>query len=379
MNDLLAKISSSFKGLFSKDQASVIGVDIGPSSIKVVQLKRKAGRAVLETYGALALGPYAGFEVGRATRLPPQKIAEALVDLMREANITSRKGGLSIPMASSLLNIIQVPAVDEKQLAQMVPLEARKYIPIPISEVSLDYWVIPKDENSLVDTTDAMDKNGSTGQEKLDVLLVVIHNDAIAHTQEIIKLANLEPSFFEIEIFSTIRAVLDHESQPTMIIDVGAGSTKLYIVDRGILRSSHIITRGSQDLTLALSKSLGVTINEAEMIKRTKGLSVGNENADASNVLTSTLNFIFAETSRVVLNYQKKFGKNIGKIVLTGGGASLKGLAELAERELQTPVVPADPFAKIEAPAFLEKVLKEAGPEFAVAVGLALRKLQDLD
>lgn len=352
--------------LFKKGESSVIGVDIGPSSIKVVQLKKQNGRAVLETYGALALGPYAGIEVGRATRLPPQKLAEAVIDLLREASVTSKQAGLSIPMSSSLVNVIQVPEVDQKQLAQMIPIEARKYIPISISEVSLDWWVIPKDADQ--------EKDG-----KLDVLLVVIHNDALQQARDVIKLSALDTSFFEIEIFSTIRAVLEHEPDPAMIVDLGAGSTKLYIVDRGILRASHIVTRGSQDFTIALSQSLGITIEEAEVMKREKGLLAGAENTELAGVMTSSINLIFSEANRVLLNYQKKFHKNVAKVVLTGGGAMLKGFAELANKELQTPVVSADPFAKIQSPAFLEKVLKDAGPEFAVAVGLALRRLQEID
>ena len=323
MENPFKKILASLSGLgniFKKGETSVIGVDIGPSSIKIVQLKKKGGKAALETYGALALGPYAGIEVGRATRLPAEKIAEALLDVIREANITSKSGGLSIPMSSSLLSIIQVPAVSQKELTQLIPLEARKYIPIPISEVALDWWVIPKEDSGMTDfapVAGASDANQV--KEKINVLLVVIHNDAITQVQEIIRLANLNASFFEIEIFSTIRAVLDHEPEPVMILDMGSGSTKLYIVDKGVLRTSHIITRGSQDLTIALSKALSISVEEAEVVKRQKGLLVGTENAEAAGVMTSTISFMFTEANRVLLNYQKKYNKNVSKIVLTGG------------------------------------------------------------
>jgi type IV pilus assembly protein PilM len=388
--------------IFGGKELSVIGVDIGPSSIKVVELKKQKGKAILKTYGALALGPYAGIEVGRATHLPPEKIAEALLDLLREANTSTKLSGLSIPMSSSLLTVIEVPTLDPKQLAQIIPIEARKYIPVPITEVALDWMVIPKEQVGLSDFENADDRSPQSESlqkktEKAEVMLVVIHNDAIAQTQEIIKLSNLQTSFFEVEIFSTIRAVLDRETEPVMIFDMGAGSTKLYIVDRGILKNSHIITRGSQDLTLAISKSMGMSIEEAEVLKRSKGLLIGANAPNADNqqgslmggenrintsgttdVMNSTLNFLFSEANRVILNYQKKYNKNIHKVILTGGGVALKGFLELAKSNLQTDVVPADPFAKIEAPAFLANVLKQAGPEFAVAVGLAIRKLQEI-
>jgi type IV pilus assembly protein PilM len=382
-------MDNPFKKLFTKTVDSVLGVDIGPSSIKVVQLKKKKGRAVLETYGALALGPYADIEVGRATHLQPDKIAEALIDLLRESSTTTKKSGLSIPMSSSLVVPIEVPAVDEKQLAQIIPLEARKYIPIPVSEASLDWWIIPKEQSGIEEfeseaQQEAARKATVSGAvpakriEKMNILLVVIHNEAIAHAQEIVKLSGLDTSFFEIEIFSVLRAVLDRETDPVMILDLGAGSTKMYIVDRGILRISHIITRGSQDLTLVISQSLGLSIDDAEALKREKGLALGAENIQLMPVMTASFDYVFSEANRTILNYQKKYNKNLNKVVLTGGGAGLRGFLELAKKEFQTEVVLANPFAKVEAPAVLENVLREAGPEFSVAVGLALRKLQEL-
>jgi Tfp pilus assembly PilM family ATPase len=102
-------------------------------------LRKKGGKAVLETYGELALGPYAKAEIGQATNLPTEKIIEALSDLMREkeVNITTNKCGIAIPFSSSLMSLIEMPMLPYKQLASMVPLEARKYIPVPISEVTL--------------------------------------------------------------------------------------------------------------------------------------------------------------------------------------------------------------------------------------------------
>jgi Tfp pilus assembly PilM family ATPase len=90
------------------------------------------------------------------------------------------------------------------------------------------------------------------------------------------------------------------------------------------------------------------------------------------------LDYIFAEAARVLLGYQRKYNKNIGKVVLSGSGVLLKGLPELAKKTFQTEVVLADPFGKVEYPAFLASVLKDAGPGFAVALGLALRKLQEV-
>src|SRR5579872_5423334 len=121
----------SLSNIFNKETHSVLGIDIGSSSIKLVQLRRERGRAILETYGAIALGPYAGVEIGRATQLPASKVAEALKDVIKEANVTSADAGFAIPYASSLVSVVKLPSAAEGKLDQTMPLEARKYIPVP--------------------------------------------------------------------------------------------------------------------------------------------------------------------------------------------------------------------------------------------------------
>jgi type IV pilus assembly protein PilM len=370
-------MANFFSKLFGHKTKSVIGVDVGSSSIKVVQLSRKDGHAVLETYGELALGPYGGVEVGRSTNLPPEKISEALVDVIRESKATATSAGLAIPFGSSLITAIEMPAAMQKQFPQMIPLEARKYIPVPITEVALDWWVIPK---STVKATNFADEAEKAAQnEKVDVLLVAIHNEMLNRYQTIVNQANLLTSFFEIEIFSSIRSVADQDVTSQMIVDLGAATTKVYIVEQGVIRASHIINRGAQDVTLALSRALGVSVQNAEIMKRDMSQVPADRQNDAANVISVTLDFIFAEAHQVMLAYQRKYGKDVPKAILVGGGAMLKGILPFAETHLQTKVVLGDPFGKTESPAFLAEVLKTTGPEFAVSVGIALRKLTELD
>ena len=378
-----------FSKFFNQGESSALGVDIGSSAIKIVQIKKKNGQAVLETYGELALGPYVGVGVGQAVILTTDKIAQALTDLMREkeVNITTKKCGISIPFASSLMSVIEMPAVSSKQLAVMVPLEARRYIPVPISEVMLDWSVIPKSEVEEEDSSEytATEERSPVVRgagapatlAKVSVLIVAIHNETIARYQEIVAKCGLEAGFFEIEIFSTMRAVLDEALRPVMIMDMGAASTKLYVVERGVIRSSHTINRGSQDITLTISKSLGLSLERAEIMKRQVGAAGKDKNL--TDVIILTLDHIFAEVNSALLAFEKKNNKTVSKVILVGGGSALKGLAELARNNFKTDIVIADPFNKVSAPAFLENILKETGPEFAVAIGLALRKLAEED
>ncbi len=376
-----------FSKFTNRGEPATLGVDIGSSAIKIVQIKKKNGQAVLETYGELALGPYAGLGIGQAVALPPDKIAQALVDLMKEkeVNITTKKCGISIPFASSLMSVIEMPDVSAKQLSVMVPLEARRYIPVPISEVMLDWSIIPKSEVRPEDSQEFStaeagpsfntEASANPALAKIDVLVVAIHQETIARYQEIVTKAGLEAGFFEIEIFSTMRAVLDETLQPVMIIDMGAASTKLYVVERGVIRSSHTINRGSQDITATVSKSLGLTLEQAEVIKREKGALGPDKNL--TDIIVLVLDYIFAEVNNALLAFEKKYNKTVAKIILVGGGSALKGLSELAKNNFKAEVFSADPFSKLSTPAFLTNILRETGPEFAVAIGLALRKLAE--
>jgi type IV pilus assembly protein PilM len=361
-------------GLFDKGSESVVGIDFGSSAIKLVQLRKKGGHALLETYGELALGPYAGVEIGRATNLPMEKRIEALSDLMREANVTTKSAGLSIPLASTLLSLIQVPTVDEKRMAEMVPIEARRYIPVPISEVTLDWWAIPRSEEIFAAPQGSEDHlQDST---KTDVLLVAILNEALERNKQIVRDLNLTNVFYEIEIFAAVRASLDQGIQPVMVLDMGAASTKLYLVEHGIVKDSHIINRGAQDITLSLASTLNIPIAQAEETKRLVGLSSAPEHKQITETITLVLGHIFAEANRVMQSFEKRSNKPLSKIVLTGGGAVLKGFTESAQIHFKTEIVSATPFDKVTGPAYLNpEVLKTIGPEFAVAAGIALRKL----
>ena len=369
---IIRKIFSANK----KRGGSVLGIDIGSSAIKIIQLSEKDGHAVLENYGELALGPYAGLGVGQATSLSKSKIKEALTDLFREANIEGGSVALSVPMGTTLLSLIELPRVDKKQLNSMIPIEARKYIPVPVSEVVLDWWILPKQDNTDENKDDeTIEKKNDFKEEKIEVLLAAIHNDTIDKYKEIQNSLGFTSGLFEIDIFSSIRSVVGKNNSVVMVLDMGAGTTKLAVVDFGILRMQHIINMGSQDLSATLSKMLHIEIDEAEKIKREQGLLSNNEEAFAAMQLP--LNHIFTEVNRFIINYKKKNTRPINKIILTGGGILLKGLPEFVRKNVDVDIEVGNPFSRIETPIFLQDTLKEAGPEFSVAIGLAIKLLQE--
>jgi type IV pilus assembly protein PilM len=381
MDNSLKKIISSgmesLSKIFKRNESSstALGIDIGTSAIKVVQLKKKGGKAILETYGALSLGPYGKAEIGAITNLQTEDIARALIDVIKESNVTTKSGIVAIPSSSSLIFTISLPSkITEDQLPSIVPIEARKYIPVPISEVSLDWFMVPP-EISVFDSSTISEPNSSVNLDpNIEVLVVAIHNDILLRYQDILSKTEIQSNSYEMEIFSNIRSSFGHDLAPILFIDFGASKTKLSIVEGGVVRVFHIVNRGSQDITRNISAALSVPFEEAEKLKRSIGLDKVS-NPQVADIVRLSVDYIFSDTNSVVLAYEKKYNKSISKVILIGGGSLTRGLIEKATENLRTEVVHGDPFAKTEAPAFLRPVLEVSGPEFSVAVGLALRQL----
>ncbi len=378
--NLMASFLDPIVNIFSSaHRGSTLGVDIGTSSIKVVVLEKVDDQAVLVNYGEITLGPRAGVSIGQATSLPPNKIAEALRDILHEAGIVAKHTVLAIPFNASLLSVVELPDVGKKELKSMVPLEARRYIPVPMSEVSLDWWVLPKRSNEGKSQS-AQEGVGATIGGKVDVIIAAINNEVIKKFELIQHEVGISPaaSHFEIEIFSTLRAVVGRDLSPTMVVDIGAGSTKLSLVDEGVVRGSHLISFGGQDITLALSRSQDISFKEAEEIKCRAGIAGDSEGRDVLAVGELIIANIMNEAARFAENYGTKHATKIEKVILVGGGASLKGLELVAKKNFPSATVTiGEPFARVDTPAFLSAAVKELGPRFAVAIGVALKGLEE--
>ena len=375
MNDLLKNLFSKFSKIGGGSENSAVGIDIGSSAIKVVEIKKKEGKAVLETYGAIALGPYADLDAGRVASLPIEKVVLALQEVLKQSGVTGTSLALSIPVQSSLIFTLELPAqIQNTEIATIVPTEARKYIPVPITEVSIDYFILPKKESSFEEMNNA--DLLSEPEDKINVLVVATQNDAVARYRSIVSQCSLTASFFEIEIFSSIRANFEHELSPVLLMDFGASRTKLSIVEFGMVKSYHTIDRGGADISSSISKSLSVPFSEAEKMKKEFGFFGNPVEKSLADIIKVHIDYIFSETNNVLLGYEKKYNRTISKVIFTGGGSLLKGLKEIAVNNFRAEIEIGHPFSKVNAPAFLGKVLETIGPEFAIALGLALRKLQ---
>lgn len=358
------------KGLFSgfQRESHFLGVDVGTSSIKVAQLRKERERAILETYGEISLASYGGVDVGRAAILNSGKLKEAISDITKEAKVNIKNAVISISLRSSFLTIMKIPRLSDDELKEAIPYEARKYIPIPISEVIVDWWVLPPSGKEM-----AKSSIGSGSRDFVDVFLAAVPKDIVANLKSVFLEAGFEVASFEIESFPFARASLRRDLGTVLLIDFGAKSVKFTIADGGAVRVGHNFENGSQDISLMLSQSLGVNFERAEILKREVGLLYNPETKEISKIIGQVVDNINGEGERFLLDWKRAGGQTISKVIVGGGGAMLKNLNDSIIKKYGVEVETANPFSKVVYPAFLESSLREIGATFTNAIGLALK------
>lgn len=348
---------------FAFRSASVAGIDIGTESVKVVQLKKEGDRGVLETYGELKSARYfekdttsgaAGFIGYR-----DESIANLLRDVLREAKVTTRRTVFAIPSTASFVTTIHLPLLPRHELEAAIPFEAKKYIPIPIPEVALDWQILEPD---------------TTGG-RVTVLLAAVPREVVTKFQRIAELLQLDLEAAEIENFSLVRSLLSNDRGVSALIQWGGVVSTITIVDQRRIRSHHNFGRGSREITSAIARSLGVSVERAEAVKREVGFSEKPEEQEIVGVIAPVVDSILADIERVMTVYNRGAKRKIERLVLTGGGAHLKGLVDHVAKRFGLETIVGNPFTHTVFPPFLHPTLKEIAPNFAVAVGLALRDI----
>ncbi len=349
----------------AKKPLHALGVDIGQSTIKVVQLRLEKEKVFLETYGEIALGPYSGFEPGQAVALGDEKILQALEDLFKASKITTRNGVFSIESSSAFISMIEIPNVGDADLKTIIPLEARKYLPIPVSEVQLDFWRLP---SGGVEDTEA--------KKRTQVVLAAVKNTTLEKYQRYAVKLGLENPMFEIEGFSFMRSSLRGDQTIQLFLDIGSQYTTVLLIQAGIILDLHVVSHGSQNSTIQIARALALPVGTAEETKRKFGYLGDVSNPFLQEVMQLSSYPLFGEVARLLLTYERKYNQVVEGIVIGGGGARTPGIVEAIKETIHTPVRIATPFDQIEVPAFLKDMITTIGPSYMVAVGLALKKLK---
>jgi len=354
-------ILSSFTSATSQRPQKVVGIDVGSSSIKVVELEETEKAIMLRTYGELQLGPYAGKALGESAKLEQETLTEALVDVMRESSVTAKDGVLTIPLSASFVTVIPLETTADETIESKLRIEARKYIPVPLSDVTLDWAVLHE--------------YGNDDARVHEVLLAAIQNDAYERYQSLMRAVKMVSQPSEVEVFSTIRSVQQSDDTMKAVIDLGAETNKLYIVRDGSLERIHRVYDGGATCTRRIADMLEVSFEDAENLKRTYRQG-GDRARDIYRAYTSSIERSIQEFKRVIEQYETRQGEQLGGVVLTGGGASFPGVSQYAGDLLARPVTHAAPFDKVAYPAFMEDTLNEIGVSFATALGAALRPFE---
>lgn len=350
--------------LFKKEGVEqAVGIDIGTSSIKVVQLRREKEKIILDTYGEIELGPYAGMVAGQAVHLGEEKTIEAIKDVFREAKITAQEAVFSIDPSAAYVALIKVPKVGDAELRTMIPLEARKYIPVPLSEVQMDWWHIPATIN--------LDKE----DRQTNIVLAAVSNETLTSYNRLVEKLGLKNVEYEIHGYSTLRSVNPDTKGMVLYVDIGAQYTTLSLVYQNTVLDMHVISRGSQDSTLQLSRALSIPIDTAEEAKRTFGYEGDTSNPYIKDVMELSSYPLFGEVARLSLMYERKYNQDIEGIILLGGGARVKGLIDVYNQTVHIAGRIATPFDQVEVPAFLHEMVERVGPTYAIAIGCALKKI----
>ena len=335
-----------------------LGIDIGDSSLKMVELKKKNRRIFLSNYAFSENVKEVNF-----TKLEDvEYLARAINKIRKDSGITASRVTASLPTFAVFSSIINVSVPDKKNLAATINSEAKKVIPMPLEEMTLDWKIIP-------------DKNGRVHNKgNLRVFLTGSPKKLVRKYVDIFKAAKLNLASLETETFSLIRSLIGDDKSTVMIVEIGANSSDLSIVHESIPVLNRSLAVCGATVTKALEEKMGLPYAQAEQFKFDLSLSSAGE--DLPPLIAETLEPVVNEIKYMLDFFHSQNKGNVEKIVLSGGSALLVNLADYLSKRLDLKVIVGDPWNRVRYPEELRPVLSEVGPRLAVAIGLAMREIE---
>ena len=197
--------------LFKRKSKTNLGIDIGASAIKLVELEKIKGRFKLRTYGILPIASYLASKGIKADQNIPKVLDEQMIELLKviikETGAIAKGIRLSVPVYSSFSTLVELPMMPEKEIAAAIPYEAKKYIPVPIDDVVLDWSIIERPEAA---------GPGSS----IKILLVAVLREVIKKYTSLIKSIGMQFEFIEAETFSLARCLIGNDKSPVVLVDI---------------------------------------------------------------------------------------------------------------------------------------------------------------
>jgi len=343
-------------GLFSSStNNSFLGIDIGDSSVKMVELKKKNKKIILSNY---AFSEELGIKFSSIEDI--DNLAKAIVKIKNEVGITAQKATVSLPTFAVFSSVINLYNLDKKSLAEGIHEEAKKVIPLPLEEMILDWKVLPKNDK---------DKNN----KNVKVFLTGSPKKLVKKYVNIFTKAKLSLSSLETETFSLIRSLVGNDNSSVLIAEIGANSTDISLVREKIPVLNRSIDVSGNSVTKTLMQKMNLSFEEAEQMKF--DLSSSSKEGMPDSVLKSVTPII-NEIKYMVEFFNNNYNEKLEKIILSGGSCLLFNFAQYLEDQLDIQVIIGDPWARVYYPPEMKPVLRELGPKLAVAVGLAMREIE---
>jgi type IV pilus assembly protein PilM len=344
--------------IFRKNSES-FGLDIGSSSVKVVQLKDSGNTRTLTAFSTI---PLPVDTIADGSIREPHIVADAIKEAVQRAGAKGSDAAISICGRELIIKKVQIPEVPAKEVHSVVQLEAEHHIPFAIDEVFLDYHTV------------------GTHDGVMDLILVAVKKSKVTEYMSVVEQAGFAPSIVDVDGFALGNQFElnypEEGHEAVALIDIGAAIMKTNVLRGGATIFARDIPFGGNNYTQAIAQRLNISFEQAEAAKLGKDVGVKWE------TLVPPLEAVSRELS---LEVQRTFdyfastaeSERIGKIVLAGGCAQLPGLNEYLSSNWGIPVELARPFERIEvAPAYAEEV-NAVAPALAVAVGLGLRRSGD--
>lgn len=340
-----------------------LGIDFGTSLIKAVELTLEEGKPKLLNYGQVDLARLErGIMTGENSH--DEEVVLYLRALLEKLQPKSEGAYAAMPAFTGLVSLIELPEMDEDDLKEAIQFEAHKYIPSALEDVALSWEVV------------GMHPSAEGGPARMEILLVAALNKEVARYRKYVQDVHLKMNFLELETFSLIRSVIDHEPGVFLVIDIGSRATNLVLVDDGLVKVSRNLDAGGKDVTRTLTDSLSITPERAESLKKSDKDFL---NQPASALVFPALETIASEAKRMLAGYAAKYPeKQCQGVILSGGTARLAGLTDYYARAFGLPVRIGNPWEHIAYDPALTTVIEELGTSFSVALGLALVGIDEI-
>ncbi|MBL6979279.1 MAG: type IV pilus assembly protein PilM [Desulfobacteraceae bacterium] len=356
---------------------SLVGLDIGSHSIKVVEIEHSKLGRILRNFGMIAT-PQDAIVEGSVKDV--EAVSAAIRSLFKNLGIKNKNVAASLSGYSVIAKKIVLDEMEESEMEKAIRLEAEKYIPYGINEVNLDYTVLNA-QDPMEESSDEKADSGSS--DKMDVLLVAGKNDVIDEYVELIQAANLNLGVVDIDVFAIQNAAeisLDKPEGNYAIITVGASELGINAVHSGLSVFSRDSSYGGTQITKAIMSEFDVPFEEAESMKL-GGVGLDDDKiAEIEKIIASKVLKWVSEIKHALDFVANTYpDETIEEIFLSGGSSETPGFKRHLEKETEIPVTGLNPFKYLVANSkfFDPDYLQYIGPQACVAVGLALRSLGD--